>query len=121
MPADDPGRAPFSLGRAFYATRTCRRRCAALLGEVTTRPLRASDLTALATEATWVVVAPWGMNGPGVAVPNTFATKVLVDILASGTSASTSRMARSTRPRPLLTGVSVLFLKARIPYRRSRT
>jgi hypothetical protein len=56
------------------------------------------------------------MNGPGAAVPNTFATRVLVDRLEVGTSASASRIARSTRPRPLLTGVSVLFPKARIAY-----
>jgi hypothetical protein len=47
----------------------------ALLGEMATRPLRSNDRTALATEATCVVVAPWGMNGPGAAVPNTFATR----------------------------------------------
>jgi hypothetical protein len=88
---------------------------------VATRPLRSNDRTALATHATCVLVAPWGMNGPGVPVPNTFATKVLVDILASGTSLSAARIARSTRPRPLLTGVSVLVLKARIPYRTRRS
>jgi hypothetical protein len=100
---------------------TCRRRRDAPLGKMTTNPLRRNDLTALATEATCALLAPWGMHGPGGAVPNTFATRVLVDMLAPETSASASRMARSIRPRPLLIGVSVLFLKARIPYRRSET
>lgn len=73
---------------------------------MTTRPLRSSDRTALATDATCVVVAPWGMNGPGVLLPNTRATRYLVDTLEPGISPSTSRIARSTWPSPLLTGRS---------------